>query len=274
MLSITVKDVSVEFPIYSTYMRSLRHQMGLGRIANAMDRFRARKLKVGAEINTGRGGKVVIKALDGINFDVKEGDRFGILGHNGSGKTTLLRTIAGIYEPVSGEVNVVGRMVPLFDLSLGMDPDATGRENIRLRGKILGLSDEQIRDSLDDIAQFTELGDFLYMPIRTYSQGMIVRLAFGISTAIEPEILVLDEMIGAGDASFVERATERLHGFLERAGMLIIASHSMSILRKWCNKGVLLEHGKIVGQGSIEHVIELYEASIATGPQPEQMKLI
>ena len=156
-----------------------------------------------------------------------------------------------------------GRIVPLFDLTLGMNPDATGSENIWLRGKVLGLTDEQIQENIEDIAQFTELGNFLYMPIRMYSSGMLVRLAFGASTAITPDILILDEMIGAGDAHFIERATARLHGFLERTGILIIASHSMGMLRGWCNRGILLEHGQIVAEGSIEDVIARYEASVS-----------
>jgi ABC-2 type transport system ATP-binding protein len=261
MLSVTARDVRVEFPIYDTYMRSLRHRFGLGRLAKGIDRFRAKR--VGAEIDASSSGRVVIKALDGISFELKDGDRFGILGHNGSGKTTLLRTIAGIYEPTGGEIVTTGQVVPLFDLQLGMDPDATGTENIWLRGKVLGLSDDQIRESLDEIAQFTELGNFLYMPIRMYSTGMMVRLAFGASTAVTPDILVLDEMIGAGDAGFLERATVRLHKFLERTGILILASHSMEMLRTWCNKGILLEHGKIVADGTIDEVIERYHQSIA-----------
>lgn len=263
MLSVVARDLEVEFPIYDAYARSLRHRLGMSRIATGVDRLRAKRLKVGAEIERGRGGRTVVKAINGINFDLEEGDRFGVLGHNGSGKTTLLRTIAGIYEPAAGEMVVSGRVVPLFDLQLGMDPDATGVENIRLRGRILGLSDEQIQASVEDVAEFTELGDYLYMPIRMYSTGMLIRLAFGASTAITPDILILDEMIGAGDAGFMERATFRLKGFLERTGILVISSHSMEILRAWCNKGILLEHGQIVAQGPIEEVISCYEKSVA-----------
>jgi ABC-type polysaccharide/polyol phosphate transport system ATPase subunit len=259
MLSITARDIHVEFPIYDTYRRSLRHQLGLGTIARSLDRFKSRKLKIGGDIDTGQAGKMVVKALNGVSIDLEQGDRVGLLGHNGSGKTTLLRTLAGIYEPISGTVLTVGRSVPLFDLQLGMDPDATGIENIWLRGAMLGLSKQQINESLDDIAEFTELGSYLYMPIRTYSQGMQLRLAFGISTAVPPDILILDEMIGAGDTAFIERANLRLKSFLERTGILIIASHSTSMLRKWCNKGLLLEQGKVAAQGSIEDVVSQYE---------------
>ena len=259
MLSITARDIHVEFPIYDSYRRSLRHQLGLGTIARSLDRFKTRKLKIGGDIDTGQDGKMVVKALNGVSIDLEEGDRVGLLGDNGSGKTTLLRTLAGIYEPVSGTIRTIGRAVPLFDLQLGMDPDATGIENIWLRGVMLGLSKQQINESLEDIAEFTELAGYLYMPIRTYSQGMQLRLAFGISTAITPDILILDEMIGAGDAAFIERANLRLKSFLERAGILIIASHSTSMLRKWCNKGLLLEQGKVAARGTIEDVISQYE---------------
>jgi len=263
MLSIAARDVHVEFPIYDHYKRSLRHTLGLGRIAQGINRLATRKLNVGGEIDRGQTGKVVIKALDGISFDAHEGDRIGLLGHNGSGKTTLLRTLAGIYEPISGTVLTRGRVIPLFDLQLGMDQDATGIENIWLRGKMLDLSTQQIKDALEDIAEFTELGDYLYMPIRTYSQGMLLRLTFAISTAVTPEILILDEMIGAGDAAFLARADLRLKKFIAQTGILVIASHSTAMLRQWCNKGMLLERGKMLTYGPLEEVITRYETNIA-----------
>jgi ABC-type polysaccharide/polyol phosphate transport system ATPase subunit len=200
-----------------------------------------------------------------VSFEIFEGDRVGLVGHNGSGKTTLLRTLAGIYEPVSGAIQTNGRVFPLFDLQLGMDPDATGIENIWMRGKMLGLTTKEIKDALDEIADFTELGDYLYMPIRAYSTGMALRLAFAISTAIVPEILVLDEMIGAGDAAFLSRANARLKTFLARTGILVIASHSVSILRQWCNKGLLLEQGKMVAYGALEDVVSIYQSKVTAG---------
>jgi ABC-type polysaccharide/polyol phosphate transport system ATPase subunit len=259
MIVLTGRDIYVEFPIYNAYMRSMRHQLGLGKLAEGLNRLKARKLAVGGEIEIGHSGKTVIKALNGITFDIHEGDRVALLGHNGSGKTTLLRTLAGIYEPISGEFESNGHIVPLFDLQLGMDPDATGMENIWLRGKMLDLSNQQIDQSVDDIANFTELGDYLFMPIRTYSQGMMLRLAFGISTAVRPDVLILDEMIGAGDAAFIDRANARLKTFIERAGILVIASHNPAMLRQWCNKGMLLEHGRIVLFGELEEALAEYE---------------
>lgn len=262
MLSIVAKDLGIEFPVYDGYRRSLRHALGLGRIATTIDRIKSGNLGVGGEIGQGRDGKTVIKALDGISFDISTGDRIGLLGHNGSGKTTLLRALAGIYEPSTGDLDIQGRVTPLFDLQLGMDPDATGVENISMRGRMLGLSSRQIEEHLDDIANFTELGNFLYMPIRVYSMGMLLRLAFGISTALTPDILILDEMIGAGDAAFIDRAKARLRDFIDRAGILVVASHNVQMLRQWCNKGMMLEHGKLVAFGSLDDVIARYESAL------------
>jgi ABC-2 type transport system ATP-binding protein/lipopolysaccharide transport system ATP-binding protein len=258
MLSIIGKDIHVEFPLYDHHARSLKYSLGVGQIAKGINRLANRTLNVGGQIGTGEAGRVVIKALDGVSFEIYEGDRIGLLGPNGSGKTTLLRTLAGIYEPIRGEVRTNGRVSALFDLQLGMDQDATGIENIWMRGKMLGLSTQEIGNALDDIAEFTELGDFLEMPTRTYSMGMMLRLAFAISTAITPEILVLDEMIAAGDAAFLARADARLKNFLTRTGILVLASHSMPILRQWCNKGMLLEHGKLVAYGPLEEVAAQY----------------
>lgn len=259
MLSIAAKDVHIEFPIYDHHSRSLKYTLGLGQIAKGFNRMTSRKLNVGGRIGTGETGRIVIKALDGVSFEINEGDRIGLFGHNGSGKTTLLRTLAGIYEPVSGTIRASGRVVPLFDLQLGMDTDATGIENIWMRSKLLGLSTQQIKDALDDIADFTELGEYLYMPIRAYSMGMTLRLAFAISTAIAPDILVLDEMIGAGDAAFLVRAEARLKSFLSRTGILVVASHNMEMLQQWCNKGMLLERGKLIAYGPLEEVLARYE---------------
>jgi ABC-type polysaccharide/polyol phosphate transport system ATPase subunit len=261
MLSIFGEDIHVEFPIYDLQMRSLKHTFGLGQIVRGLSRVTGGK--VGGQIGTGEAGRVVIKALDGVSFELHEGDRVGLLGHNGSGKTTLLRAIAGIYEPVRGMIRTKGRVVPLFDLHLGMDTDATGIENIWMRGKLLDLSTQQIKDALDDVSDFTELGEYLYMPIRTYSTGMMLRLAFAISTAITPEILILDEMIGAGDAAFIIRAEARLKSFLSRTGILVFASHSMGMLRQWCNKAMLLENGKLITYGPFEDVAARYEGRAA-----------
>jgi ABC-2 type transport system ATP-binding protein len=262
MLSILARNVHIEFPIYDHRARSLKHTLAIKHLAKGFDRLAAGNLNVGGKIGTGETGRVVIKALDGVSFEIHEGDRVGLLGHNGSGKTTLLRAIAGIYEPATGMIKVQGRAVPMFDLQLGMDPDATGIENIWTRGKMLGLSNKQIGDVLSDIGDFTELGEYLYMPTRTYSSGMALRLAFGISTAITPEILLLDEIISAGDAAFIAKADHRLKEFLARTGLLVIASHSMGTLRQWCNKAMMLEQGKLIAFGAFEEVVSLYESKV------------
>ena len=259
MLSIVAKDIHVEFPIYDVRSRSLKQTFGLGPIAKGFSRLAGRNLNVGGQIGTGERGRVVVKALDGLSFEIHEGDRIGLFGHNGSGKTTLLRTLAGIYEPASGDIKAVGRVVALFDLHVGMDFDATGIENIWMRGKLLGMTTQQIKDSIPDIDEFTGLGGYLEMPMRTYSAGMMLRLAFGISTALTPEILILDEVIGAGDAAFISRANDRLKGFLERAGILVLASHGIPTLRRWCNKGMLLERGKLVAFGPFDDIAARYE---------------
>lgn len=265
MLSLIGKDIHVEFPIYDTRMRSLKYSLGIKHIAKGISGITAKKWAVGAQIGSGETGRIVIKALDGVSLEICEGDRIGLLGHNGSGKTTLLRTLAGIYEPASGTVQATGHVFPLFDLQLGMDTEATGLENIWLRGKMLGLTNKQIKNALDDVAEFTELGEYLHMPIRAYSTGMALRLAFAISTAVTPEILILDEMIGAGDAAFIARANDRLKGFLARTGILVLASHGTAMLRQWCNKGILLEQGKVAASGPIEEVISIYEAKVTAG---------
>ena len=261
MLSIVGKDIHVEFPIYDHRSRSLKYSLGMGQIAKSIGRLSKGTLSVGGQIGLGETGRVVVKALDGVSFEIHEGDRVGLLGHNGSGKTTLLRTLAGIYEPITGAIRTTGRVFPLFDLQLGMDQDATGVENIWMRGRMLGLSQEQIAKALDDVAEFTELGEYLQMPTRTYSAGMMLRLAFAISTAVTPEILILDEMIAAGDAAFLARADARLKTFLSRTGILILASHSIPMLRQWCNKGMLLERGKLVAFGPLEEVATRYNGA-------------
>jgi homopolymeric O-antigen transport system ATP-binding protein len=263
MLSIVGKDLHVEFPIYDTRMRSLKYSLGIRNLAKGISRLATKDLIVGGQIGASETGRVVVKALDGVSFEIFEGDRVGLIGHNGSGKTTLLRTLAGIYEPACGMIQATGRVFPLFDLQLGMDPEATGIENIWMRGKMLNLTTQQIKDALDDIVDFTELGDYLYMPTRAYSTGMALRLAFAISTAVTPEILVLDEMIGTGDAAFIAKADARLKTFLAKTGILIIASHSMNMLRKWCNKGMLLEQGRMLAYGPLEDVASTYESRLA-----------
>lgn len=247
MASITLENVSVSFPVYSSATRSIKNRL----IQSA----------TGGQIRSESGSDriSVVQALQDINLKLESGDRIGLVGHNGAGKTTLLRVLGGIYEPNEGRVSIKGSTVPLFDISLGMDPESTGYENILLRGLYLGLSRSQMRARLDEIADFTELGDFLNLPIRTYSAGMRMRLAFAVSTSVAPDILLIDEGIGAGDAAFLEKASQRLKLFTEQVSIIVLSSHSEALISKMCTKAVLMEHGRVVGSGTTEEVLELYK---------------
>lgn len=258
MLQIEAENLCIEYPIYERWSRSLRHHLVIQRLGGKPTEEPRSLLSVGARIVANRRGMVVVRALDNISFVIRDGDRLGIVGHNGAGKTTLLKAIAGIYEPISGNLTVTGRISPLFNLQEGMNPDSTGRENIWLRGRILGMSTGMIASCIDDIAEFTQLGDYLEMPIRTYSSGMLVRLAFAIATSVKHEILLMDEMIGAGDATFIEKAEARLRDFVEETGIMVVASHSPSILRRWCNKAMLLHHGHLILMSSVDEVLTKY----------------
>jgi lipopolysaccharide transport system ATP-binding protein len=220
----------VEFPLYSVGQRSFRQQL----IHSA----------TGGRIGR-RGDVTVVRALDDVSFRLGPGDRLGLWGHNGSGKTTLLRAIAGVYPPVSGRLDVSGRIASLIDLNLGMDGDASGIENIRMRGVLLGLSRREADRLLDDVAEFTELGEFLSMPVRTYSSGMHMRLGFAISTAVDADIVLMDEWLSVGDADFQKRAQDRLARFLARSKILVLASHSEPLLKDLCTRIIRLDHGRI-----------------------------
>ena len=246
MGSIRLEHVSLTFPIYDADSRSLL-------------RTKMLSVSTGGRIGTEGNRRVSIRALDDISLTVEHGDRLGLVGHNGAGKTTLLRVMAGIYEPTVGKVTVDGRTVPIFDLGVGMDPESTGYQNIVFRGLYLGLSRADIRARVEEIAKFTELGSFLEMPIRTYSAGMHARLAFAISTCVEPDILLLDESVGAGDATFLQKARIRLNDFVERSGILVLATHSENMIREMCGKAVLLEHGRVVAYGPVDEVVDRYK---------------
>lgn len=189
---------------------------------------------------------IAVRAIDRLNLEINDGDRIGLVGHNGSGKTTLLRVISGIYKPVAGHVRIEGKVGTLLDPRAGMDNDATGLENIYLRGYILGMKKEEIEAQIDDIADFTDLGDFLQLPMRTYSAGMAARLAFGISTALQHDILLIDEGIGAGDEAFQEKARERIENLFSRTSIVLLASHSEDLIHRFCNRRVQMEHGRMV----------------------------
>lgn len=201
-----------------------------------------------------------IASLNHINLIINEGDRVGIIGSNGSGKTTLLKMISNILYPSSGEIKISGKVSSIFDPSLGMDPEASGFENIIIRCKLLGLNKSQISVKLTEISEFSELGDALHYPIKTYSAGMAMRLAFSIATAVEPEILVMDEWLSAGDARFVNKALEKMKSLVMQSRILLLASHSETIILEWCNRLIWLEGGKIIEDGAPEKVLENYRS--------------
>jgi ABC-2 type transport system ATP-binding protein len=246
--SIKLENVSVSFPVYSASTRSLKN-----RLIQSATGGQIRADTVSQRIS-------VVQALQDINISLDDGDRLGLIGHNGAGKTTLLRVLGGIYEPNSGRIEVQGTTVPLFDIALGMNQESTGYENIILRGLFLGLPRKKIYAMMDEIAEFTELGDFLDLPIRTYSAGMQMRLAFAVSTSVVPDILLLDEGIGAGDAAFLHKARERLKRFTERVSIIVLSSHSEDLVRSMCSKSLLMEHGRVVFAGSTDEALEHYRA--------------
>lgn len=199
-----------------------------------------------------------IHALKNISVEIRAGERVGLLGHNGAGKTSFLKMLADLYPISAGRRLVSGRVRSLFDLSLGFEPDATGRENILYRGLLLGLTPGFMRSVADDIVAFADLGEFIDYPIKTYSAGMLVRLAFAVSTAVGGEVLLLDEVIGAGDANFMAKAKERIRSLIDQSEILVLASHDLGALSSLCERGLVLHHGTLIFDGKIADAIEHY----------------
>jgi ABC-2 type transport system ATP-binding protein/lipopolysaccharide transport system ATP-binding protein len=247
MASITLNNASVDIPVFATGNNSLKTTL-------------LRKA-VGGKFGHS-GANLLINALSNVSLDIRDGERVGLIGRNGAGKTTLLRVLAGVYPPTAGSARVIGRVAPMFDLSLGMSVDATGFENIRICGTLWGLKPAEIEAGIDDIVEFTELGDYLKIPVRTYSAGMLLRLSFAIATLRQPEILLLDEVIGVGDAAFLAKAKARLARMVTRAQILVVSTHSDLILRDLCDKAIWLERGCIAAYGPVEEVLAAYKASI------------
>lgn len=203
-----------------------------------------------------------IHALRDVSLRLRAGDRLGIIGGNGAGKSTLLKLLAGIYEPTRGVRRVVGRISSLFELSLGFEMEASGRQNILYRGYLQGETPRSMRKKLDEIAEFSELGEFLDTPVRYYSAGMLVRLAFSIATAIEPEILLVDEVLSAGDLAFQEKARKRMREMMSKAQVLVVVSHDLDSLRRICDRGIWLDHGQVRAEGPMDHVIAAYTSHV------------
>lgn len=207
-------------------------------------------------------GIVTVQALKDICLSLKDGDRLGVIGHNGAGKSTLLKLLGGIYDPTQGKRQVEGKTTCLFELATGFEMEGTGFDNIELRGLMLGMSPEMIKQKREEIAKFSELGEHLSRPVKYYSSGMFLRLAFSISTAIDPEILLLDEVVAAGDAGFLDKASKRLNDMVDRVNILVFVSHSMPQIRSFCNKCIWMEHGSIREMGTVEELTIKYEKSI------------
>ena len=245
MSRVELTDVVVDFPIYDGRSRSLRHRLlGLS----------------GGRIGASAGHDVVVHALRDITLSLVDGDRLGLIGRNGAGKSTLLRVMAGIYEPVAGRITVAGRLGSLTNVTMGMDMESSGYENIIVRGLMMGMSRRETLGHLPDIESFTELGDHLSLPLRTYSAGMLLRLGFAVSTSLEPEILIIDEMIAAGDRAFADKAAQRLNRLTSAAHILVVASHSPETLKRLCNKLALLREGRLVEIGPVDEILRRYEA--------------
>ena len=224
MAKIKLDQVTVQIPIFGGHSRSLKNS------------FLKRALKDDTQDIS------AVTALSNVSLNLRDGDRLGVMGLNGAGKSTLLRTIAGIYEPSSGSVEVEGRIASLIDISLGMNPEATGYENIRMRGIMMGLSLKQIKLIEEEIADFTELGSFLEMPTHTFSTGMHMRLGFAVSTTIPADIILMDEWLSVGDSDFMVKAEKRLQNYIEKSSILVIASHSEQLISKLTNQVIRLEH--------------------------------
>ena len=248
MAAIELEGVHVRFPLlHNTSHRSLKKALVAG-------------LTGGAIMRDARSAPVV-HALNDVSLRLEVGDRVGLVGLNGAGKSTLLRVLAGVYEPEEGRITVQGRVAALLNINLGFNAEMTGRENLRLRGMYMGLRGHESAALVPEIAAFTELGEYLDLPVRTYSSGMQMRLALGMATAVQPDILLMDEWLLAGDAPFMERARQRVEEFVQRARILVLASHSARLIRTWCNKAVYLEHGRVRAAGPVAAVMDEYEAA-------------
>jgi len=241
VVKVELSNVSVEYPVQHLQNRSF-----FGAMRNAA---------VGGTIKSDK-NTVYIRALDGVSFELKDGDRLGLLGRNGAGKTTLLKTMAGILPPVEGSIIVEGRISPLISMMLGVDNEATGYENIKIRGRLMDYDDAQIEAIIDDIAAFTELEDYLHLPLKTYSSGMRARLTFAASTAFKPEVLLLDEWLGTGDMEFRDKAARHLRDLIDRSGVFVFASHSRELHKRISNKGAVMSKGRLVFFGGINEAFE------------------
>ena len=243
-MKISLKNVNVDIPVFNSQGRSLKKTvMGMA---------------TGGKIGLTESGKTLIRSLHDINLEILPHERVGLIGHNGAGKSTLLRVLSKVYTPSSGQAIIEGKIGSLIDISLGIDGEATGIENIFLRAALLGIPKKEVERALPEIIDFTQLGGFIDMPVRTYSTGMHMRLAFAVSTMISPDILLMDEWLSVGDKAFQLKAELRLNSLIERSNVLVIASHSRELIERCCTRVLWLEHGRIIMDSNPEEVCRSY----------------
>lgn len=248
MALIQLDKVDIDFPIFNANGRSLKNKI--------------LQIATGGNLVSNQNGLVVVRALEGLKFTINDGDRVGLIGHNGSGKSTLLRVLAGVYAPVQGQIKIEGKIGSLIDMWLGIDMECTGRENIYLRGALNGLSKAQIANEIKNITEFAELGHFIDMPVRTYSSGMYLRLAFSIATILHTDILLMDEWLSVGDGDFQLRAQQRIADLISKTKILVLASHSKDLIKNTCNRVIWLEHGKVKKDGLPSDVLDEYFGAV------------
>jgi lipopolysaccharide transport system ATP-binding protein len=259
MASVLVEGVSIQFPIYHGNARSLKKTM----LAVASNRM-----------GENQKHRVVVEALRDVSFSLQAGDRLALVGGNGAGKTTLLRSLAGVYEPTVGRVRVQGMVGALLDANLGMNPELSGRENIMLRGLYNGMSHREIAKMAEDVAEFAELGEFLELPVRFYSSGMAVRLAFGMATAIRPQVLLMDEWFLAGDAAFMDKARQRMESLVREAEILVLSTHNDGIVMEWATRVIWLDQGRVREDGPAREVLGHYLGRDLTEPAEAEIVAI
>ena len=246
MARIDLRSVSVKFPVYNINARSFKKSFI--------------RLATGGTVVEDANQHIVVSALKDISLTINHGDQVGLIGHNGAGKSTFLRLLSNIYEPTEGDMRIDGNISSMLNLMNGIEGEFTGYENITMRGILMGLSSAEIKAQTQEIVDLTGLGDYLAMPTRTYSSGMMVRLAFAISASIKPEILLLDEIFSAGDANFMEKARAKMVSLLDQSSIVVMATHSDDLIKEFCNKALLLENGQIKYYGAVDKALELYHA--------------
>lgn len=242
MSSIRVENLSIKFRIYHDRSPSLKDYF-----ANLFKR-------------NGRAAYSDFWAVKDVSFEINAGDRVGIIGQNGAGKSTLLKTLCRVYESFDGKISVDGRIAPLLEIGAGFHPEFTGRENIYLNGSILGYSKQQLKQIEPEVIDFAELEEFIDTPVKYYSTGMYMRLAFSLATAVHPDILVLDEIFAGGDAAFMAKAKARMHALINKADIMIMVSHDHLLVKSLCTRVIWMDHGKLVADGDPENIIDQYLA--------------